>query len=183
MKKLIHKFLLTTFYFLFPRPRRGFTLIETVIYIGLFSIITSFVLVVFYQIIGGQNQQRNRVEVDSEANFMMQKMMWGIMGATAINQPALNATSATLSVTKYNYAQNPIVFDIGSRNLRITKASGTPVFLGSSRIYVNQLIFEHLPQVQSAPEAVKITMQVVTSDIERPVVASTTLTNTIYLRK
>ena len=156
---------------------------ETVIYIGLFSMITSFVLVVFYQIIGSQNQHRDRVEVDSEANFMMQKMIWALDGATMINQPAVNATGTTLSVTKYNYSQNPIVFDIGSRNLRITKASGTPALLGNGRVYVNDMTFQHLAASGNTPEGVQITLQVLSSDIERPVAASTTLTNVVYLRK
>ena len=164
----------------------GFTLMETVIYIGLFSIITSFVLVVFFQIVGSQNQHRDRVEVDSEANFMMQKMLWALTGATAINQPAVGATGTTLSVTKYNYSQNPIVFDLYAsprNNLRIAKASSTPVLLGNGRVYINQLTFNHLAAVQNTPEAVQITLAVVSSDIERPVVASTTLVNTIYLRQ
>lgn len=162
---------------------KGFTLMETIIYIGLFSVITSFVLVVFFQIVGSQNQQRDRVEVDAEANFMMQKMIWALSGATAINSPAAGATGTTLSVTKYNYSQNPIVFDIGSRNLRLTKASGTPVLLGVNRVYVNKLAFQHSAVSGDAPEGVQITLEVVSSDIERRVAASTTLSSTIYLRK
>lgn len=165
------------------RPNlRAFTLAETLIYVALFSLITSFVLVVFYQIIAGNNQDRNRVEVDAEAHFMMQKMLWALTGAQTINQPAVGASSSTLSVTKYNYGQNPIVFDIGSRNLRITKGAGSAALLGSSRVFVNQLTFQHLAAVQNTPEAVKITLNVISSDITMRT-ASTTLENTIYLRK
>lgn len=161
----------------------GFTLIETVIYIGLFSVIVSFVLVVFYQIVGSQNQERDRIEVDAEANFLMQKMLWALVGATAINQPAVNATGTKLSINKYNYSQNSIVFDVVSRQMRISKASSTPAVLNSGRVYVNQLTFQHLAQSGNIPEAVQITLQVLSSDIERPVAASTTLTNTIYLKQ
>ena len=163
------------------KPRLGFTLFETIIYIALLSVVTSFVMVVFYQLIGSGDQHRNRIEADSEANFMMQRIVWAVTGASAINSPAINATGTSLSVTKFNYAQNPIVFDLNSRNLRIAKASGTPAFLGSSRIAVESVIFEHLPSVQSTPEGVKIILKVVSSDITRPQ-ASTTLENIIYLR-
>lgn len=163
--------------------RIGFTLIETIIYLGLFSLVSSLVLVVFYQILGSENQHRNRVEVDTEANFMMQKIQWALTGVQTINQPGLNATGTTLSVNKFNYSQNPVVLDLGSRNLRITKGTSSTVLLGSNRVYLNQLTFEHLPAVQSAPEGVKVTLVVVSADIERPVAASTTIQDTIYLRK
>lgn len=165
------------------RSAPGFTLMETVIYLGLFSFVASMSIAVLYQMLGGQNQNRNRIEVDAEANFMMQKLQWGMTGAQTINQPALNATGTTLSVSKFNYAQNPIVFDVNSRNIRISKGGGAPAPLASGRVYVNQLLFEHVPAVQSAPEGVKITLTVVSSDIERPVPASTTVIDTIYLRR
>ncbi len=163
------------------RSVAGFTLIEIIVYISLFSVVTSFMIVVFYQLIGGETSNRNRIDVDTEANFMMQKIIWAVTGTDAINRPATNATDTTLSVNKYNYSQNPIVFDIGSRNLRISKASGTPVVLGSNRITVNELTFEHLPAIQSAPEGLKITLKVSSADISRPA-ASTTISNTLYLR-
>lgn len=162
--------------------RRGFTLMETVIYIGLLSFITSFVIVVLYQMTGSQNQNRIRIEVDGEANFLMQKMVWALMGATAINSPAMSATGTTLSVNKYNYASNPIVFDVNGRDIRIAQGTSTPAILNSARVYIDQLIFQHLAASGTIPEGVAITMQVVSSDIERPVIASTTLNDTIYLR-
>ena len=167
----------------FLKSGAGFTLIDTLIYIGLFSLIVSFVLVILYQIIGSYNQNRNRVEVDSEANFMMQKVVWALSGAETINQPAINTTSTVLSLNKFNFPQNPLVFDIGSRNLRLTRGGGAPALLGNSRVYVDKIIFEHLPQINSRPEAIKITLTVVSSDIKQAVAASTTLENAIYLRK
>src|SRR3989344_3415634 len=154
--------------------RVGFTLMETVIYIGLLSFITSFVIVVLYQMVGSESQNRNRTEVDGEANFLIQKMVWALTGATAINSPAVSATGTTLSITKYNYASNPIVFDLNSRNMRIAKGASTPVILNSARAYIDQLIFQHLAASGTIPEAIAITLQVVSSDIERLVVASTT---------
>jgi type II secretory pathway component PulJ len=162
--------------------QKGFTLLDTVVYIGLFSLVTSFVIVILYQIIAGQGQHRNRVEVDAESNFMMQKIVWALTGAQTINQPAVNATSSVLSVSKYGFSENPLVFDVGSRNLRLTRGSGTPALLGNNRVYVGELLFEHLPSSLNAAEAVRVTLTVDSSDITRPT-ASTTLTNTIYLRK
>lgn len=162
--------------------KTGFTLLETIIYIALFSLISSFVIAVFYQAISSYDQQRNRMEVDGEANFMMQKMIGALTGAQTVSQPALNATSSAISFNKYNYAQNPVVLDVVLKNIRISEGSGQPVILGSSRIFVDNLVFTHLPAVQSAPEAVVINLSVESSDISRPM-ASTTLTDTVYLNQ
>ena len=159
----------------------GFTLIETVIYIALFSIITSFVMVVFYQMLGGRDQHRNRAEVDQEANFMMQKMLWALTGASAINQPTGGATSSALSVNKYGYANNPVVFSVGVNNLQMSKAGGSAVLLGNSRVFVNNLLFTHIASIQGSPAGVKISIKVVSADIVRSS-ASTTLEHTVYLR-
>lgn len=172
----------STFHFLPSMfSKGGFTLVETIIYIALFSIMTSFVLAVFYQLIGSYDQNKNRIEVDQEANFLMQKLLWALTGAEIINQPTAGATSTSLSLSKYTYGQNPIVFDVAAQNLRISKASSPPVQLGSRKIFVTEFLAEHVPAVQSAPEGVKIRLGVISSDITRPQ-ASTTLKNTIYLR-
>ena len=163
------------------RAKDGFTLLETIIYIAIFSVITSFVMVVFYQLIGGEEIHRNRVEVDTEANFMMQKLVWALSGASQINQPTAGATSSIFSVDKFNYGQNPVTLDIASRNLRISKASAEPAPLNSKRVFIERFVVEHLPAVAGARAGVAITLAVVSSDITRPA-ASTTLTNTIYLR-
>ncbi|MBI4087504.1 MAG: hypothetical protein HY434_01595 [Candidatus Liptonbacteria bacterium] len=155
---------------------------ETLIYIALFSVITSYVLGVFYQLLGSRNQNRDRTEVDAEANFLMQKLRWAMSGVQTVNQPATGATSTTLSVTKYNFAQNPIVFDLDSSTLRMAKGGGAAVILNNSRVGVGQLTFERLAPVSNAPEGVTITLSVSSLDVERPVVASTTIVDTIYLR-
>ncbi len=162
----------------------GFTLIETVIYIALLSVITTFMIGVLYQIIGSQNQNRSKIEVESEANFMLQKIGWALSGAQTINQPAVNATASTLSVNRYTASQNPVVFDFASSTLRIARGTNNPAPLGSGRVYVSQVLFTHIASANGEPEGVNITLSVVASDTSPwSGSASTTLTDTIYLRK
>ncbi|MEK7195361.1 MAG: type II secretion system protein [Patescibacteria group bacterium] len=163
--------------------RKGFTLIESVIYIGLFSLITGFVLIVFYQIVGSRNQQRGKTEVDLEANFIMQKISWALVGAQSINEPAVGSSSSNLSLSRFGYALNPVVFDLDSGKARIKKAGGEAATLNNDHVSVSSILFEHLPSFQAAPEGVRITLSLVSTDAERPIKASTTLQNTIYLRK
>ncbi|MCL5733604.1 MAG: type II secretion system GspH family protein [Patescibacteria group bacterium] len=163
--------------------RGGFTLIEVVIYLALFAFAIGFSVITFYQMIASQNQNRAATQTYSEANFLMQKIEWALVGASAINQPALGATSTTLSVNKYNFAQDPLVFSLSSGSLYLARGFNQPVVLNSSNVTVSNLVFDHLEATTSAPEGVSISLSVVASTSENMVKPSTTLQTTIYLIK
>lgn len=163
--------------------RSGFTLIEVLIYIVLFSIIVSGTILVFYQLLRSQAQNKSRSEVESEANFLMTKIAWALSGAQTINSPAPGATSTSLSVSKYNFAQNPLVFDVSSGTLRLSRGGGTPAALNNSAVQVSSVAFGHIAASGTAPEGVQTTLTVSSLLAGLPVVASSTLENTIYLRQ
>ena len=170
------------FYFLFSifLPKKAFTLIETIIYIALFSLIAGFVMIVFYQLLGGQERQRSRSEVHGEANFIMQKMLWALTGAERIVSPTGGATSTTLTVDLAAAGENLVTFDINGDDLRIND-SGVAASLNSRHVSVGELLFTHIKPIESSREGVKIRLKVVSLDAIQPQ-ASTTLEHTIYLR-
>ncbi|MBI5220620.1 MAG: hypothetical protein HY978_02145 [Candidatus Liptonbacteria bacterium] len=168
---------LPTPHFSLLTSRGGFTLLEAVIYIGLFSILLSFTIGIFFQILAGYGAHLNRVETDSVARFLADKIAWSLATATAVNQPAVGATSTALSVTRYNFAGNPVVVDLVGGTARLSRAGGTAYPITGSRVRVSNLIFEHLSASGNTPEAVSYQLTAATST------ASTTLAGTIYLMK
>jgi type II secretory pathway pseudopilin PulG len=161
--------------------RRGFTIIELIVYIGLLGVVLSSVVVILYQVIAGQTQSRNRSEVDGEANFLMQKITEAMNGVQTINQPAAGATSSILSVSRYNYAQNPIVFELASGTVTISRGGGSAVPLNDSYVAVTQLVFNHIPAAGGMPEGVSTTISLVSSAGGRLTAASTTVSEVFYL--
>ncbi len=161
---------------------KGFTLIETVIYIALFTIIMSLILTAFFQIFGSYNQNKGRIEIEGEANFIMQKIIWAMSGAQTINSPALNATSSTLSINKFNYASNPIVFSLSSSTAMLSRGGSMALPISNNIVKISKLEFEHLPAQGDVPEGVKITLSV-SATTSMVLMGSTTLKNIIYLRK
>ena len=162
-----------------PKSQQGFTLIETVIYAGLISIIIGFAVSMISQIIENQSRLRARVEVAEETNFILRKISWALAGVTAINQPPSGSSSTILGTTKSNFAENPLVFDLNGGNIRLSRASGTPAILNSGNILVKKLNFEHTAASGTIPEAVKttITLESVSAS------SSETITTVDYLRK
>jgi len=152
---------------------KGFTLIETIIYTALISIIIAGALVAVYQVLESSNALYNKIITEQESNFLLRKFAWALSGVSAINLPAAGATSSVLSLNKINFSENPIVIDLNSNNMRMKKGSAEPAILNTQNITVQNLVFEHLSSSGNAPEAIKINLTVDTQSFS----------TTIYLRK
>lgn len=124
---------------------KGFTLIETLIYAALISIMIGFSLTAAYQIIDSSESLNKKIVVEEEANFLLRKIEWALTGIETINSPVSGASSSILSVNKINFFANPLVFDLDSDNLRLKKGTGSPVILNNQNVKITNLVFEHLP--------------------------------------
>jgi len=150
----------------------GFTLIETLIYAALISFIIGGSLIVVYQILKTNSNVYNKIIVEQEANFLLQKIRWTMTGVSTINSPAVGATSSTLSINKINFSRNPIIIDLNSNNMRMKSSSSQPFVLNSQNVTVQNLVFQHLAASSSIPEAININLTV----------SARQFSTTIYLR-
>ena len=89
----------------------GFTLIETLIYIALFTIIIGGAMVAVYQIIESTNRTNERVVIQEDVNFLLRKLYWALTGASAVS-----ATATTLTVTK---GGSNLVFELTGDDLTL----------------------------------------------------------------
>ncbi len=76
---------------------KGFTLIETIMYLALFAIIIGGGMVAAYQIIQSAATGTNHVIMEEEANFLLRKIAWAMTGGKTANPSA-----TSLAVTKYD---------------------------------------------------------------------------------
>lgn len=152
---------------------RGFTLVETIIYTALISIIIGGALVTVYQVLESNNALYNKIIVEQEANFLLRKFAWALSGVSSINLPVVGATSSVLSINKINFPENPLVFDLNATDIRLKRGSQEPVILNAQNVKITNLVFQHLASVGSGPEAIKINLTV----------DSQTFSTVIYLRK
>ncbi len=164
------------------KNQSGLTLIETIIYIALFSLMIGFAIFTFYQILETNQAHQDRIDIETEANFIMQKILWALSGVQTINQPALNTTSSVLSVTKYNFSQNPVIFDITLNAVRISRGANSATPLNSDSVRITSLAFYHHPAVANQGEAVSIIFTVAASSTNLTN-TSTTLQTKVYLKK
>lgn len=162
---------------------RGFTLIEALIYIAIFSSIVGFLFLIVSQVIESGVKNQNRVGVEMEGDFVMRKIEWAMNGAQTINEPPPGATSSRLSVNRYNFSQNPVVIELVSSAVEIKKGASSTVAITSNEVSVEELTFNHIIESGTRPPGIKVTLTVNTSSGETGVKASTTLENTFYIRR
>jgi len=168
---------------LIRRSQRGFSLLDTLIYAVLFSLVMLGTLTILFGILNSRSQNRSQSNLWFEGDFLMRKVTWALTGIQAINEPAPGATSSRLSVSKANYAANPIVFDLADGIMRIKKGVSPPLALNDSNSLVSSLVFERIPASGTIPEAVNVTISLSSLLLGNFVQPSTTLNNTIYIRQ
>lgn len=122
---------------------RGFTLMEVLIYLALFSIIIGGAMVAVYHIIDGNASLRAKAILQEEGGFIMAKLDWALSGAisdTIIESPAVGGGSDALIVKKLPGNNIKARADLNNNNIRFDSGSGF-FELNSERINVPFLEF------------------------------------------
>lgn len=141
----------------------GFTLVETIVYAALISIVIGMIVVVAFQVISGNSNLSEKIFLEEEANFLLRKIEWVIGGASSINSPnSGNSSNSSLSVDKFGFTagENPVVFNISEGNITIERGSGDPVTLNSAFVKIENATFTHIAASSSTPAGIKVELSV-----------------------
>ena len=134
---------------------KGFTLIETILYIALLSLLIGGALFVSFNLIDNSSAIRIKFITEEEVGFILKKINWALTGVQTINSPSPGTTSSSLSITRFGLPafQNPLVFSASSGMVMMTRGSGTAVEISSDNVTVQNLLFT---RTTSTPEAVRV---------------------------
>jgi prepilin-type N-terminal cleavage/methylation domain-containing protein len=117
--------------------KRGFTLIETILYIAIVSIVMTALIPFAWNVIGGATKSATQQEVFSNARFIGERIKYEIRNATGIN----SVSPSQISLVTSNIATNPTIIDLSAGNLRIKQGTGSVVNLNSNDISISDLVF------------------------------------------
>lgn len=127
--------------------QKGFTLIEVIIYIALFSILIGGSFVSAYQLIDGSNKLSVKNTIQDEGLFVMRKLTWvltNINPTSSITPSSLS--SPTLRVVKYD--GNQIDIKLNGNKIEMKESLGTNIFLpittDNVTIKASSLNFEYI---------------------------------------
>ena len=169
----------------------GFTLIEVIIYLALFAIVFGGAIVAAYNVFESNGRDQAKAMVQEEADFLIAKIDWALSGVKSATLPALPPTppdlssnGAVLSVTKYNFASNPVVISLSGTDLVISEGGNPPITLNNSNVQIGSLNFKHKNASGDGidPESVQAVF-IVSARAPNGMVIYQTASSTAYFRK
>jgi type II secretory pathway pseudopilin PulG len=119
---------------------KGFTLIETLVYLGLYSIIMTGALVSVYSIFSSSAHNEARSMVQEEGSFLIGKIDWAMSNAKIISAPA--STGSTLTLTRYD--GTVVTLSLTGTDLQIVDSGGAPQTLNNTNVKISSLTFTHV---------------------------------------
>ncbi len=127
------------------KVRRGFTLIEVMLYIALTLTILMVVVSFFLAAIEAQGRQKKVLETDTEAAFLIKTIQTYLDQATAVTNPAAGSSDTTLTFTMPEPAQSPITIAANDDdgNVYITIGGAAPRLLAGNDIFIYNLLFSN----------------------------------------
>lgn len=141
------------------RPRAGFTLVELVLYISLFSIMAAVIGGFFFAITEARVKSQTIAEVEQQGFQAMQEITQTTRNATGVADPAIGSSGPSLTLTVPDSGKSPTVYDVTSGALQVQEGAGLPVALTSSRVVVSGAVFENVSPDPVTP-AIRVTFQV-----------------------
>lgn len=115
----------------------GFTLLEVIIYLTLFSMLMTGVLQTVYIVLETTSSNEDQIDVLTESTFVNQKFMWALSGATAVNL----VSSTTLQITRPDLgSDSPLFLSISEGAWYLQRGSGAPSLLTSSELTISDVV-------------------------------------------
>ncbi len=149
------------------RTERAFTLVETLIYIGIVGAVVSAFVGFSLSVSDSRNKTYVAQEVQANARFAVDIISKKIKASNGINiaSSTFNSDPGVLSLEMADITLNPTVFDLSVDDgiLRITQGTSTPIMVVSDEVRVSNLVFTNLT-ASSSKENIKIEITVEFND-------------------
>jgi len=122
---------------------RGYTIIEMLLYIAIFSLIIGSILSVAMSIADQRIQNQATQEVDYQGNMAINSITQSLRNASSINTPTPTNTSSSISFNLPVTSNNPIVYDVigeqGVNRLHMRMGTTSPEYLTNTRVSITNL--------------------------------------------
>lgn len=136
------------------KNQKGFTLMETLIYIALFGIIMAGAVVGTYNLLEGGNRNINSAKIEEEGTFINRKINWAISGATGA---VVSGGGTKITITKSGLS---IVIAQTGTNMTIARNAGAPIELNNDRFKISNTSFSYQPASNGRPASISASFDV-----------------------
>ena len=132
------------------KRNQGFTLIEIIIYIGLFSLLLGTAFIASYQLIDGSSKLSTKNTTQEEGNFVMKKFNWALTSLNLANAPSISGSGCnqSISIPKSDTSISPVVLRMntvsGVNYIEMQKNGGTFYPITTANVTVSCLKFNNI---------------------------------------
>jgi type II secretory pathway pseudopilin PulG len=138
----------------------GFTLIETIIYIALFSILIGGGVTTAYSLIESSDRNQTETLLTDESLFIFSKIRWIISQTDTIQNPPINTLGQSLTVIPWNRdIGNTVTIAFTGTNITLQKDTDSEIILNDSRVLVSHVQITHALPIgtNTEPEFIETT--------------------------
>jgi type II secretory pathway pseudopilin PulG len=146
---------------------RGFTLLESLLYIALFGLIMNGMLSGLWAFTESADRIQTQAFLETEGNFLMEKMQYDMRQAKTISQPVDTATTSELVLASADSASPEAYPNYGTYielyladTVLMRTQEKTSLPLSSNSVNVSDLSFKRLDTDSNDPESITIHFQI-----------------------
>jgi type II secretory pathway component PulJ len=139
------------------KKNQGFTLIETIIYIGLLAIIMVFLVAFFQQTTFAKAKINERLDNLDNSQYALERVMWYLQNSLEVKEPLSGQGSSQLIINTFVSEKNPVKFFVEDKQLKMQIGDEPAENLTNSRLEVEALNFTNQGFINQ-PGIIQITM-------------------------
>ena len=125
------------------KNEKGFSLIETIIYIAIFSMIVTTFVSFSSSMTRVRLHNQMVLEVNDQGQNTMKIITQTIRNASAVNSLAMGNTDSSLNLTTFTPATSPTIFSESSGVLYIKEGSSSQIALTNNKVVISNLAFSN----------------------------------------
>lgn len=160
--------------------KSGISLIETVVYIAIFSLFVVALAQFSTTLTSTRMYTQSVLEVNNQGSQVMRLITQTLRNGSSVNNPTIGNTSSILSVVAHSPMIDPTVFSLSDGVIYITEGSMSPIALTNNKVVVSDLVFSNFSRI-GAPSIIKVTFTINSSQSQYPY--STTFDGSGAIRK
>ena len=146
--------------FIKKSSRKGFSLLETLLYVAVSSVILLSVSLFLTVLLSSRIKNQAISDVNQQGLQIMQLVTQTIRNSKTVDFPSIGSTSNSLSVSVFDTLLSPTIFDIASGTVRIQEGSGNPIPLTNSHVTVSSLLFQNISSISSTDRIIRISFTI-----------------------
>lgn len=141
----------------YARPKLvcGFTLVETIVYVAIFSMFIIGVVSFLSSLSSSRLHNQMVLEINDQGSKAMKTITQVLRDGSNVNSPTIGNTASNLSVVTGVVETSPTVFSENAGVLYMQEASGSSVALTNNKVILSNLTFSNLSRPDT-PNIIKI---------------------------